>query len=66
MKSGRDWPDNDIRFARLAAAAAELAMGRLDKNWAADLVHANDWQAALVPGIPRLDGRKNPLHPDHP
>ena len=24
-------------------------MGKLDKNWAADLVHANDWQAALVP-----------------
>ena len=48
-ESGRDWPDNDIRFARLAAAAAELAMGKLDKNWAADLVHANDWQAALVP-----------------
>ena len=24
---GRDWPDNDIRFARLASAAAELAMG---------------------------------------
>ena len=48
-ESGRDWPDNDIRFGRLASAAAELAAGTLDKNWAADLVHANDWQAALVP-----------------
>src|ERR1700761_2356293 len=48
-ENGRDWPDNDIRFARFASAAAELAMGTLDKNWAADLVHANDWQAALVP-----------------
>jgi starch synthase len=47
--SGRDWPDNDIRFARLASVAAQLAAGELDKNWAADLVHANDWQAALVP-----------------
>ena len=47
--SGRDWPDNDIRFGRFASAAAELAAGSLDKNWAADLVHANDWQAALVP-----------------
>ena len=46
---GRDWPDNDIRFARLASVAAQLAAGTLDKNWAADLVHANDWQAALVP-----------------
>ncbi|WP_035980639.1 glycogen synthase GlgA [Bradyrhizobium sp. STM 3843] len=48
-ENGQDWPDNDIRFGRLAAAAAELAAGTLDKNWAADLVHANDWQAALVP-----------------
>ena len=48
-EEGHDWPDNDIRFARLASAAAELAMGTLDKNWAADLVHANDWLAALVP-----------------
>jgi starch synthase len=46
---GRDWPDNDVRFARFASAAAELAMGSLDKNWAADLLHANDWQAALAP-----------------
>jgi starch synthase len=48
-EEGRDWPDNDVRFARFASAAAELAMGTLDKNWAADLVHVNDWQAALVP-----------------
>jgi len=47
--AGNDWPDNDIRFARFASVAAELAAGMLDKNWAADLVHANDWQAALVP-----------------
>jgi starch synthase len=47
--NGRDWPDNDIRFGRFASAAAQLAAGALDKNWAADLVHANDWQAALVP-----------------
>jgi starch synthase len=47
--AGRDWPDNDVRFGRFASAAAQLAAGTLDKNWAADLVHANDWQAALVP-----------------
>ena len=46
---GRDWPDNDVRFGRLASVAAHLAAGTLDKNWAADLVHANDWQSALVP-----------------
>jgi len=59
-ESGRDWPDNDIRFGRLASAAAELAMGNLDKNWAADLVHANDWQAALVPAYLAWMGAKLP------
>jgi starch synthase len=59
-EEGRDWPDNDIRFARLASAAAELAMGSLDKNWAADLVHANDWQAALVPAYLAWSGANIP------
>src|ERR1700744_5023974 len=47
--SGRDWPDNDLRFGRFSSAAARLAAGTLGRNWAADLVHVNDWQAALVP-----------------
>src|ERR1700759_5401134 len=59
-EAGRDWPDNDIRFARLASAAAELAMGTLDKNWAADLVHSNDWQAALVPAYLAWSSAKIP------
>ena len=65
-ESGRDWPDNDVRFGRFASAAAELAMGTLDKNWAADLVHANDWQAALAPAYLAWKGCKGPLDPDHP
>jgi starch synthase len=40
--------------------AAELAMGKLDKNWAADLIHANDWQAALVPAYLAWQGAKLP------
>ena len=59
-ETGRDWPDNDIRFGRFASAAAELAAGRLDKNWAADLVHANDWQAALTPAYLAWRGSKVP------
>src|ERR1700759_412083 len=59
-EEGRDWPDNDIRFARLPSAAAELAMGTLDKNWAADLVHSNDWQAALVPAYLAWSSAKIP------
>jgi starch synthase len=46
---GQDWPDNDIRFARFASAAALLAAGQVDPSWRADLVHANDWQSALIP-----------------
>jgi starch synthase len=52
-ENGRDWPDNDLRFARFASAAASLAAGDLDPNWSADLVHANDWQSALVPAYLR-------------
>ena len=59
-ESGRDWPDNDVRFGRFASAAAELAMGTLDKNWAADLVHANDWQAALAPAYLAWKGARIP------
>src|ERR1700675_224135 len=57
---GRDWPDNDIRFGRFASAAADLAAGTLDKNWAADLVHANDWQAALTPAYLTWHGSRVP------
>lgn len=53
---GHDWPDNDIRFARFCAVAAALAAGLLDKNWYADLVHANDWQAGLVPAYLEWNG----------
>src|SRR5512136_809263 len=63
---GRDWPDNDIRFGRFASVAAELAAGSLDKNWAADLVHANDWQAALVPAYLAWNAVKIPtIHTIH-
>jgi len=45
-----DWPDNDVRFARLALAAAQIAQGEASLSWRPDLVHANDWPAALVAG----------------
>ena len=60
-EAGRDWPDNDVRFARYAAAAAWLAEGGCP-SWRADVVHANDWPCGLIPaylawsgtGIPTL------------
>src|SRR5690606_3981747 len=48
-QNGHDWPDNHIRFARLGLAAAEIAMGRAGITWRPELVHANDWPAALAP-----------------
>ena len=43
-----DWPDNDLRFARLALAAVQLISGEADAGWAPDLLHANDWPCALA------------------
>ena len=48
--SHHDWPDNDIRFARLAFAAAQLISGDANCEWRPDLVHANDWPSALIAG----------------
>ncbi len=57
---GRDWSDNDVRFARLASAAARLAMGEVDPGWRADLVHANDWPSALTPAYLAWRGARIP------
>ena len=47
---GNDWGDNDVRFARLALAAADIAGGRAGLNWRPDLLHLNDWPTALAAG----------------
>ncbi len=55
---GRDWPDNPIRFAALAAVARSVADGAV-AGLRPDIVHAHDWQAGLVPAyIHYLDGRR--------
>ena len=46
--TGKDFPDNWRRFAALSLAGAEIAAGLLP-GWRPDLVHAHDWQSALVP-----------------
>ncbi len=58
--SGGDFPDNDIRFARLSLAAAEIAAGEADPNWKPDVVHVNDWPSALAPGYMRWKGLATP------
>jgi starch synthase len=55
----RDWSDNDIRFARFASAAAEMASG-IDPTWQPDLIHCNDWQSALIPAYLAWNGTEVP------
>ena len=45
---GVEYPDNALRFATLAQAAARVARG-LGGVPRPDIVHAHDWHAALVP-----------------
>ena len=44
---GKDRPDNFHRFAALSKVGADLALGKIT-DWAADIVHAHDWQAGLT------------------
>ena len=54
-----DFRDNDLRFARLSLAAADLAQGA-DRSWSADLLHLNDWQSALAPAYLAWRGTRVP------
>lgn len=58
---GHDWPDNHLRFALLARAAALVCVGGAMIGWQPDLVHANDWQTGLVPAY--LDQWGGPTTP---
>jgi starch synthase len=53
-----DWPDNPARFALFCRAAAALALGHLAPDWCADVVHAHDWQAGLLPALLSLQPRR--------
>ncbi|MBI5782452.1 MAG: glycogen synthase GlgA [Gammaproteobacteria bacterium] len=48
---GQPWPDNAMRYALLAHAAAVLASGRSRLKWQPDVVHCHDWQTGLVPAL---------------
>jgi starch synthase len=47
-ETGKDHPDNWLRFAALSRVGADIANGR-DPSWVPDLLHGHDWQAALTP-----------------
>lgn len=53
--SGSDWPDNPMRFAALARAAATLA-----QSGGFDALHAHDWQAGLAPAYLRFEAPRLP------
>ena len=54
---GRDWPDNPIRFAALARAAATIATTPALRP---DIVHCHDWQSGLVPAYLHYTAAKAP------
>jgi starch synthase len=56
---GKEWPDNALRFAALAACAAAIARGVV-AGFAPDVVHAHDWQAGLVPALLHYSGAPRP------
>ena len=47
--TGRDWPDNHIRFGTLSHAAAFVAREGLASGWRPNVLHCHDWQTALAP-----------------
>ena len=52
---GADWADNALRFGALSRAAARIGAGEL--AWRPEVVHCNDWPAALAPVYLALEGR---------
>lgn len=58
--SGHDWPDNHLRFALLARAAALIGVAGPAMGWTPHVVHAHDWQAGLLPAYLQLWGGRRP------
>jgi len=55
--SGRDWPDNAVRFGFLSYVAALLGSDATPIGWRCDIVHCNDWQRGLAPAYLHWSGR---------
>ena len=58
--SGADWPDNAERFAALGFIAAEIGAGNIS-DFAPEIVHAHDWQAAMAAVYLRYGEGKRPM-----
>jgi starch synthase len=57
---GEVFPDNDIRFARLSLAAADVACGFGEAGWTPDNLHLNDWPTGLAAGYLAWRGSRVP------
>lgn len=55
--SAGDYPDNAERFAFFCRAAL-VAIARM--GWQVDIVHCNDWQSGLVPGLIKANRKEHP------
>ena len=56
---GHDWPDNDLRFAALSYAGAQIGTQGIG-GWVPDVINAHDWQAGLVPAYLKQSEGQNP------
>lgn len=54
---GNDWPDNGVRFAALARAAAHIGQGVIE-GYHPDIIHTHDWQAGLTAAYLHYDGEE--------
>lgn len=46
--NGDDWPDNALRFGLLSRVAAQVAARSSPLPWRPEILHLNDWPAALA------------------
>jgi starch synthase len=56
---GSDWPDNALRYAALARAAAVIGQGFVE-GFAPAVVHAHDWQAGLAAAYLHYEAVRRP------
>ena len=52
------WWDNCLRFTVLSRGALQLCHAM---NWMPDVIHANDWQTGLIPGLINTVEKRTPL-----
>ncbi len=50
-EQGKDWFDNDLRFALFSRIGALIGLSGGLMNFQPDLIHCNDWQTGLTPAL---------------